>query len=82
MRAGAAGVQLLLQGEDGAFADATAAAGAGAASMGGAAITGLWPADIDMDGDIDLVVGTSGPTRVLRNNGDGDLAAARDLCRR
>ena len=69
VRAGANGVQLLLQGADGAFADATAAAGAAAAAVG-AAVTGLWPADVDMDGDIDLVVATSGATRLLRNNGD------------
>ena len=70
VRAGGAGVQLLLQGEGGAFSDATSAAGVTAAAVGGA-VTGLWPADIDMDGDIDIVVGSSGPTRVLRNNGDG-----------
>jgi Tfp pilus assembly protein PilF len=65
-RAGDGGVRLLLQGENGAFADATPA---GAAIPD--ALTGLWPADLDMDGDIDLVLGTAGATRVLRNNGDG-----------
>jgi Tfp pilus assembly protein PilF len=70
VRAGAAGVQLLLQGEEGAFADVTSTAGAAAATIAGT-LTGLWPADLDMDGDVDLVVGTDGPTRVLRNNGDG-----------
>jgi len=70
VRAGGAGVQLSLQGEGGVFADVTAATGAAAAGIPGT-VTGLWPADLDMDGDIDLVVGTSGPTRVLRNNGDG-----------
>ena len=70
VRAGDGGVQLSLQGEGGAFSDATATAGAAAATVSGT-VTGLWPADLDMDGDIDLVVGTDGPTRVLRNNGDG-----------
>jgi tetratricopeptide (TPR) repeat protein len=69
-RAGGAGVQLLLQGEDGALTDATAAAGVAAATIP-EAIAALWPADLDMDGDIDLVIGTAGSTRVLRNNGDG-----------
>jgi tetratricopeptide (TPR) repeat protein len=69
VRATGAGVQLLLRQEDGTFADATAAAGAAPAAVG--RVSGLWPADLDMDGDIDLVVGTPGPTRVLRNNGDG-----------
>jgi tetratricopeptide (TPR) repeat protein len=69
VRATDAGVQLLLRGEDGTFTDATAAAGAVQAVVG--RVSGLWPADIDMDGDIDLVIGTPGPTRVLRNNGDG-----------
>ena len=69
VRAGGAGVELLLQ-RDGGFTDATATAGAAAATIPGT-VTGLWPADLDMDGDIDLVIGTDGPTRVLRNNGDG-----------
>ena len=70
VRAGGSGVQLLLQGENGAFTDVTFTAGAAAATIAGT-VTGLWAADLDMDGDVDLVVGTDGPTRVLRNNGDG-----------
>ncbi len=70
VRAAGQGLQLLLQGEDGQWSDATAAAGTAAAAVG-AMVTGLWPADVDMDGDIDLIVGTAGATRVLRNNGDG-----------
>jgi tetratricopeptide (TPR) repeat protein len=70
VRAGDTGVQLLLQGEDGTLSDATATAGGAAATIADA-LTALWPADLDMDGDIDLVVATAGPTRVLRNNGDG-----------
>jgi tetratricopeptide (TPR) repeat protein len=70
VRAGAAGIELRLRGEDGTLSDATAAAGAAAATIPDA-VTGLWPADLDMDGDIDLVAGTAGATRVLRNNGDG-----------
>jgi Tfp pilus assembly protein PilF len=37
-----------------------------------AAYTGAWAADIEADGDLDVVAGaTAGPTTVLRNNGDG-----------
>jgi tetratricopeptide (TPR) repeat protein len=70
VRAGDAGVQLLLQDENGAFNDATPVTGASATTIE-EPLRGLWPADLDMDGDIDLVIGTAGPTRVLRNNGDG-----------
>ena len=68
--AGPGGVRLLLQDEKGSFVDATARA------SGGAPVTddtfGVWAADIEMDGDIDLVVGpTVGAPFVLRNNGDG-----------
>ena len=39
--------------------------------------TGAWAADIEADGDLDLVLGVSakdGPPHVLRNNGDGTFA--------
>jgi Flp pilus assembly protein TadD len=64
------GVRLYLQTAAGEFADDTARA-----STGGTALTGAmaaWPADVEMDGDLDIVVGVRAqPTSVLRNNGDG-----------
>jgi len=67
---GRGGIRLLLQDEKGGFSDATAKASAGAAITDD--VFGVWAADIEMDGDIDLVVGaTDGPPFVLRNNGDG-----------
>jgi tetratricopeptide (TPR) repeat protein len=73
--AGSGGVRLLLQGEDGSFADSTATATA-AASPIGADATGAWAADVEMDGDLDLVVGIDNAAPlVLRNNGDGTWRA-------
>ena len=68
--AGPRGVTLLLQSENGTFADATAKA------SGGVQVTcdcsGAWAADIDLDGDLDAVIGVmNGPPFILRNNGDG-----------
>jgi tetratricopeptide (TPR) repeat protein len=68
---GAGGVRLLVQTQDGTFADVTttAAANGSEATVSG---FGAWAADIEMDGDLDLVVGqTDGAPLVLRNNGDG-----------
>jgi tetratricopeptide (TPR) repeat protein len=68
LMAGRGGLRLLLQDDKGAFVDATATAGA--AFFGDT--FGVWAADVEMDGDIDVVVGPSdGPAFVLRNNGDG-----------
>ena len=67
---GAGGIRLLLQDEKGGFSDVTAKASSGAAISDD--VFGVWAADIEMDGDIDLVVGaTEGSPFVLRNNGDG-----------
>jgi Tfp pilus assembly protein PilF len=69
--AGTGGIRLLRQGADGTFRDATAAA-AGTDQAVTADCVGAWTADIEMDGDLDVVVGEkSGPVIVLRNNGDG-----------
>ncbi len=69
--AGRGGVRMLVQQDDGAFADVTAKAGAGAAAVNEDCI-GVWAADIEMDGDLDMVVGVTGAAPlVLRNNGDG-----------
>ena len=68
--AGPGGVRLLLQDEKGSFIDATANA-SGNTPVPDAALN-VWAADIEMDGDIDVVVGaTARPPFVLRNNGDG-----------
>jgi Tfp pilus assembly protein PilF len=59
------GVRLLLQGPEGTFADRTPT---GPRLDAFAA----WAADVEMDGDLDLVVGLrDGDPIVLRNNGDG-----------
>ena len=65
--AGKGGLKIFTQQADGSFADATPKAEAIAADC-----YGVWAADIEMDGDLDLVAGVHGaPPVVLRNNGDG-----------
>ena len=40
---------------------------------------GAWPIDIELDGDLDLVVGAvAGPTALFRNGGDGKLERVMD----
>src|SRR6185369_7033331 len=69
--AGAGGVRLLRQESPSAFTDVTAEAKL-PANVAGAAYTGAWSADIEADGDLDIVLGSKqGSPTVLRNNGDG-----------
>jgi Tfp pilus assembly protein PilF len=68
--AGTSGVCLLRQGQDGRFANVTPLARLPASIEHGAA-TAIWAADVDTDGDLDLVVATrDGHPIVLRNNAD------------
>ena len=72
--AGAGGVRLLKQESPNKFTDVTAQTKLPAAILT-AAYTGSWAADIDMDGDLDVVLGADhGLPTVLRNNGDGSFA--------
>ena len=69
--AGAGGLKVFEQKEDGTFADVTAATKLDPAILSADAF-GVWAADIEMDGDLDLVLGArQGRASVLRNNGDG-----------
>lgn len=69
--AGANGLVLYRQNEDQSFEDITAGLGLRSATLNGS-YNGIWPADVDLDGDLDLVVAPSGGEAfALRNNTDG-----------
>jgi hypothetical protein len=69
--AGAGGLLLWRQDDAGAFTDMTAHM-ALPEGVTDTPYTGVWTADIDLEGDLDLVLGTpEGAPLVLRNNGDG-----------
>jgi tetratricopeptide (TPR) repeat protein len=68
--AGQRGVRLFTQTDVGSFTDATPRTDQTAALT--ADCFGVWTADLEMDGDLDLIVGVNGASpMVLRNNGDG-----------
>lgn len=74
--AGAGGVRLLRQESANAFTDVTAQTKL-PATITNASYTGAWAADIEADGDLDIVLGSDqGVPTVLRNNGDGTLTEA------
>jgi Tfp pilus assembly protein PilF len=74
--AGAGGLRLLRQETPDAFTDVTSQSKL-SPSVTGAAYTGAWAADIEADGDLDIVLGAeSGQPLILRNNGDGSFAEA------
>ncbi len=72
--AGAGGLALFRQDNAGAFTDVTAQMALPDA-VTGASYVGVWTADVDLEGDLDLVLAPlEGPPLVLRNNGDGTFA--------
>jgi tetratricopeptide (TPR) repeat protein len=75
--AGPGGLSLWQQDDAGSLTDVTANLGLPTA-VTGASYTGVWAADIDLEGDLDLVLGTpAAPPLVLRNNGDGTFTVRR-----
>ncbi|MDH4350411.1 MAG: FG-GAP-like repeat-containing protein [Gemmatimonadota bacterium] len=76
--AGSGGLRLMRQDDDGSFTDVTAQAVPGAAARG--RYTGVWAADLDLEGDLDLVLAAAdGPATALRNRGDGTFDAYPDF---
>lgn len=71
--AGAKGVRLFEQKDLKTFVDVTAKAKLPANIASGAA-TGAWAFDVDLDGDLDIVLGSDSAANVLRNNADGTFA--------
>ena len=75
--AGAGGVRLLRQTDQDRFEDVTTQA-LGDDPVVHADCWGAWPADVDLDGDLDIVLALrKGPPVVLRNNSDGTFKVIR-----
>lgn len=75
--AGAGGLRLFRQDEPGAFSDVTAQMALPDPVIR-APYTSVWAADLDLEGDIDILLGAAaGPPRALRNNGDGTFTELR-----
>jgi Tfp pilus assembly protein PilF len=73
--AGAGGVRIFRQATASSFTDVTAQTKLPKTILD-ASYTGAWAADIEADGDLDIVLGApQGKPTVLRNNGDGTFAA-------
>lgn len=68
---GSEGFRLFRRTGDGGVEDVTDSIGLDEREM-----AGVWGADVEMDGDVDFVLGRStGPPLVLQNNGDGSFVA-------
>ncbi len=79
--AGAGGVRLLKQESASQFTDVTAQTKLPATILSGD-FTAAWAADIDADGDLDVVLGAEKrEATVLRNNGDGSFAEIHPFAR-
>ncbi|MCI0336840.1 MAG: FG-GAP-like repeat-containing protein [Acidobacteria bacterium] len=75
--AGDGGVKLYRQESPGNFVEITSRTGV-PANLTRAAYVGAWAADIDLDGDLDIVLGSvDGSPVVLRNNGDSTFKELR-----
>lgn len=75
--AGAGGFRLYGQSSAGKFDDVTTRMSL-PPTVTGAAYAGAWAADIDTEGDLDIVLAPqSGPPIILRNNGDGSFKEER-----
>ncbi len=71
---GAGGLRLFRQDSTGTFAETTSQLGLPAEILT-ASLANVWAADLDLEGDVDLVAArTQGAPLALRNNGDGTFA--------
>ncbi len=69
--AGSGGFRLYAQQQDSSFTDVTSSMGL-PVRITAASYFGTWSRDIDLDGDLDILLSaTDGSTTLLRNNGDG-----------
>ena len=72
--AGTGGLRIFRQDSTGAFTETTSRLGLPAAILN-ISLAGVWAADLDLEGDVDLVLARNeGASLALRNNGDGTFA--------